>query len=82
MSNKLKSSVKRHIPKDWLCELRILYRLAVQTFNDIKRTGWVNVVIVTTMAAILMIFGACFRSALSISAFSKELGNALEFPYI
>lgn len=78
MSKNLKSSVKRHIPKDWLCELRILYRLAVQTFNDIKRTGWVNVVIVTTMAAILMIFGACYRSALSISAFSKELGNALE----
>ena len=78
MSNKLKSSVKRHIPKDWLCELRILYRLGIQTCNDIKRTGWVNVVIVTTMAAILMIFGACFRSALSISSFSKELGSALE----
>lgn len=78
MSNNLKSSVKRHIPKDWLCELRILYRLGIQTFNDIKRTGLVNVVIVTTMAAILMIFGACFRSALSISAFSKELGSALE----
>lgn len=35
-------------------------------------------VIITTMAAILMIFGACFRTALSISAFSKELGSALE----
>lgn len=78
MSNNLKSGIKKHIPKDWLCELRILYRLGIQTFNDIKRTGWVNIVIVTTMAAILMIFGACFRSALSISAFSKELGNALE----
>ncbi len=78
MSNNLKSNVKKHIPKDWLCGLRILYRLGIQTFNDIKRTGWVNIVIVTTMAAILMIFGACFRSAISISAFSKELGNALE----
>ena len=78
MSNNLKSGIKKHIPKDWLCELRILYRLGIQTYNDIKRTGWVNVVIVTTMAAILMIFGACFRSALSISSFSKELGSALE----
>ena len=78
MNKNLKSNVKRHIPKDWRCELRILYRLGKETLNDIIRTGWVNVVIITTMAAILMIFGACFRSALSISAFSKELGSALE----
>jgi len=78
MNKNLKSNVKKHIPKDWLCELRILYRLGKETLNDIIRTGWVNVVIITTMAAILMIFGACFRSALSISSFSKELGSALE----
>lgn len=78
MNRNLKSNVKKHIPKDWLCELRILYRLGKETLNDIIRTGWVNVVIITTMAAILMIFGTCFRSALSISTFSKELGSALE----
>jgi len=78
MNNNLKTNVKKHIPKDWLCELRILFRLGVQTVTDIKRTGLVNIVIVTTMAAILLIFGACFRTALSISSFSKELGNALE----
>ena len=61
-----------------MCELRILYRLGLETFNDIRRTGWVNIIIITTMAAILMIFGTCFRTALSISAFSKELGSALE----
>ena len=72
MNKNLKSNVKRHIPKDWLCELRILYRLGKETLNDIIRTGWVNVVIITTMAAILMIFGTCFRSALSISTFSKD----------
>lgn len=76
--NNLKSNVKKHIPKDWLCELRILYRLGKETLNDIIRTGWVNVVIITTMAAILLIFGACFRSALSISSFAKEIGSALE----
>ena len=78
MNRNLRSNVKKHIPKDWLCELRILYRLGIETLGDIVRTGWVNVVIITTMAAILTIFGACFRSALSISAFSKELGSALE----
>ena len=76
--NNLKTNVKRHIPKDWLCDLRILYRLGKETVSDIIRTGWVNIVIITTMAAILLIFGACFRTALSISSFSKELGSALE----
>ena len=75
---KIKKEVKKHIPKDWLCELRILYRLTMETLNDIKRTGLVNIVIITTMAAILTIFGAFFRSAMSISSFAHELGNVLE----
>ena len=78
MNRNLRSNVKKHIPKDWLCELRILYRLGKETLGDIIRTGWVNLVIITTMAAILTIFGACFRTALSISTFAKELGSALE----
>lgn len=75
---KIKKKVKKHIPKDWLCELRILYRLSMETLYDIKRTGIVNLVIITTMAAILTIFGAFFRSAMSISSFAHELGNVLE----
>lgn len=75
---KIKKHVKKHIPKDWLCELRILYRLTKETVHDIHRTGIVNLVIITTMAAILTIFGSFFRSALSISSFAHELGNVLE----
>ena len=75
---KIKKKVKKHIPKDWLCELRILYRLTKETIHDVSRTGIVNVVIITTMAAILTIFASFFRSALSISAFAHELGNVLE----
>ena len=75
---RIKKQVKKHIPKDWLCELRILYRLTKQTVHDIARTGIVNLVIITTMAAILTIFGSFFRSALSISSFAHELGNVLE----
>ncbi len=74
----LKKKVKKHIPKDWLTELRIVYRITMETLNDIKRTGIVNLVIVTTMAAILTIFGALFRTTLSVSAFAHELGNVLE----
>lgn len=75
---KIKKKVKKHIPKDWLCELRILYRLTKETIHDVHRTGIVNLVIITTMAAILTIFGSFFRSALSISSFAHELGNVLE----
>lgn len=74
----IKKKVKKHIPKDWLSELRIVYRIGMETLNDIKRTGLVNIVIITTMAAILTIFGALFRTTLSVSSFAHELGNVLE----
>ena len=80
MNNKarIKQRVKSHIPKDWLGELRIVYRIAMETINGITRTGLVNIAIITTMAAILTIFGALFRTTLSISSFVHELGNTLE----
>ena len=74
----LKKHVKKHIPKDWLCELRIAYRIFMEAVNDIKRTGIVNLIIITTMAAILTIFGILFRFTLSLSTFASELGNVLE----
>ena len=74
----LKKQVKKHIPKDWLCELRIAYRILMESVNDIKRTGFVNLIIITTMAAILTIFGLLFRFTLSLSTFASELGNVLE----
>lgn len=74
----LKKTVKKHIPKDWLCELRIVYRIVMEAVNDIKRTGIINLVIITTMVAILTIFGLLFRFSLSMSTFANELGNVLE----
>ena len=74
----LKKTVKKHIPKDWLCELRIAYRILMEAVNDIKRTGIINLVIITTMVAILTIFGILFRFTLSVSTFASELGNVLE----
>ena len=74
----LKKHVKKHIPKDCLCQLRIAYRILKEAVNDIKRTGIVNLVIITTMAAILTLFGVLFRFTLSLSTFAGELGNVLE----
>ena len=76
--HQLKKQVKKHIPKDWLCELRIAYRIVMEAVNDIKRTGIINIVIITTMAAILTLFGVLFRFTLSLSTFANELGNVLE----
>ena len=74
----IKKKVKEHIPKDWLKELRIVYRIALETVYGIKRTGWINLAIITTMAAILTIFGSLFRFTISLNSFVHELGNALE----
>ena len=76
---RVRKNIKKRIPKDKLCEVRILYRLVKEAINDLKGTGLlVNVVIITTMTAILTIFGVFFRSTLSISSFAKELGKVLE----
>lgn len=77
-SQQLKKTVKKHIPKDWLCELRIAYRIVMEAVNDIKRTGIINLVIITTMAAILTLFGVLFRFTLSLSSCANQLGNVLE----
>jgi len=74
----IKKQVKKHIPKDWLTEIRIVYRLICEILNDFRRTGIINIVIITTMAAILTLFGSLFRTTLSVSSFAKELGNVLE----
>ena len=80
MSSKqrIKKQVKRHIPKDWLCDLRIAYRITMEAFNGIKRTGIMNLIIITTMAAILTIFGALFRTTISMSQCAHEMGNVLK----
>ena len=77
-AQKIKKKVKNHIPKDWLTEIRIVYRMSVEIFNDIKRTGLINIAIITTMAAILTLFGALLRTTISVSSFAHELGNVLE----
>jgi cell division transport system permease protein len=50
----------------------------MEAVNDIKRTGIINLVIITTMAAILTMFGVLFRFTLSLSSFADELGKVLE----
>ena len=74
----IKNQLKEHMPKGWLTDIRLVYRITMEAVNDIKRTGFMNIVIITTMAAILSIFGALFRSTLSMAQFANELGSILE----
>ena len=70
MSNNIKTNVKRHIPKDWLCDLRISYRIGLQTLSDIARTGWINIVIIK--------FSKELGNALEISVYLKDNTNPSE----
>lgn len=76
--NRLKQKVKSHLPKDWLTEMRIAYRILIETFKGIRQTGLINIAIITTMAAILTIFGAIFRITLSLSSIVEEMGGSLQ----
>jgi len=74
----LKQKIKSHIPKDWLTELRITYRIIAEVVKSIGRTGLINIAIITTLAAILTIFGTIFRTTLSVSSIVNEMGSVLE----
>ena len=73
-----KQKVKSRIPKDWMSEIRITYRIAIETIKSIAQTGLVNIAIITTIAAILTIFGSIFRITLALNSFVSSMGSALE----
>lgn len=74
----LKQKVKQHIPKDWMSEFRITYRIIIETLKRFAQTGLVNIAIITTIAAILTIFGAIFRGSLAVNSIINSMGSALE----
>lgn len=59
-------------------EFRIFIRLLLETFSSIKRVHWMNWVIISTMAAILSIFGCMFRVTIAIDSIVKQLGSNLQ----
>ncbi|MEW5821527.1 MAG: permease-like cell division protein FtsX [Cyanobacteriota bacterium] len=59
-------------------EVRIFLRIIIETLNSIKRANWMNWVIITTMAAILSIFGCMFRLTIAIDTIVKQLGANLQ----
>ncbi len=66
------------LPKYIITELRIVKRIIIEMLKGIRRTNLMNIVIISTMAAILSIFGCMFRASMGLSAFIADLGNMLE----
>lgn len=59
-------------------EVRIFIRILIETINNIKRANLMNWVIITTMAAILSIYGCMFRVTLGIDSIVKDFSSNLE----
>jgi cell division transport system permease protein len=58
-------------------ELRITGRILIETLGGLRRSGWMNLVIVVTMASILSIFGTLFAFVTEVDLFTKNIGAGL-----
>ena len=67
-----------HITDNVATELRITGRILQETMGGIKRTGWMNLIIIVTMASILSIFGTLSVFVLETQLFVENIGSALK----
>ncbi len=70
--------MKRHAKKSLITDLRIMLRITSETVKLLSQAGWMNLVVITTMAAILSIFGALFRTSITVSGFIEQIGTDME----
>jgi len=70
--------MKRQAKKSLITDIRIMLRIAAETIKLLTQAGWMNLVVITTMAAILSIFGVLFRSSIAVSSFIDQIGSDLE----
>ncbi|MCA9842779.1 MAG: hypothetical protein KC475_11735, partial [Cyanobacteria bacterium HKST-UBA03] len=59
-------------------ELRITGRIFREFVLGLKRTGWMNLLILITMASILSIFGVVMAVVLEMGVLLKQIGAELE----
>lgn len=59
-------------------EIRIAGRVVSETWGGIRRTGWMNLIIIITMASILSIFGSLSAFVLETQLFVENIGAALQ----
>ncbi|MEM0951907.1 MAG: permease-like cell division protein FtsX [Cyanobacteria bacterium P01_H01_bin.74] len=59
-------------------EMRISWRVVQETIGGMQRTGWMNLIIVITMASILTIFGTLSVFLLETQLFVENIGSVLK----
>jgi cell division transport system permease protein len=59
-------------------EWRIFGRILAETQGGLLRSGWMNVVIIITMAAILSLFGLMLSGLLEANQFMNNLGSSVK----
>lgn len=59
-------------------EIRITTRILQETWGGMVRTGWMNLIIIVTMASILSIFGTLSVFVLETQLFVENIGSALK----
>jgi len=59
-------------------EARITWRIIQETLGGLRRTGWMNLVIIITMASILSIFGTLSAFVLETQLFVQNIGSTLK----
>lgn len=70
--------MKKQVKKNLITDIRIMFRIIAETIKLLTQAGWMNLVVITTMAAILSIFGVLFRTSITISSFINQIGSDLE----
>ena len=70
--------MKKQAKKNLITDIRIMFRIGAETIKLLSQAGWMNLVVITTMAAILSIFGSLFRSSIALSSFINQIGSDLE----
>lgn len=68
----------QNIAESLATELRIFGRILQETVKGFKRSGWMNAVIVITMASILSIFSTIMASVLETQLFMQNIGSTLK----
>jgi cell division transport system permease protein len=67
-----------HFMDNVATEIRIVWRIGLETWGGVRRTGWMNLIIIVTMASILSIFGTLSAFVLETQLFVENIGSALE----
>jgi cell division transport system permease protein len=67
-----------HFMDNMATEIRITGRILQETWGGVTRTGWMNLIIVVTMASILSIFGTLSVFVLETQLFVENIGSALK----